>query len=110
MNNKKLEINVNNTIDYKYFTLTFDDNYVDVAIGLMKSMICNTSKELCFIIMTKSLNDSSINKLKETSLPIIIYYINKDLFKYSNSNWPIESTFRLIAPWIIEEEMEYLYI
>ena len=109
MNNKKLEINVNKTIDYKYFTLTFDDNYVDVAIGLMKSMICNTSKELCFIIMTKSLNDSSINKLKETSLPIIIYYINKDLFKYSNSNWPIESTFRLIAPWIIEEEMEYLY-
>ena len=42
MNKNKLEINVNNTSDYKYFLLTFDDNYVNVAIGLMKSMICNT--------------------------------------------------------------------
>jgi len=109
MNNNKLEINVNKTCNYKYFLLTFDDNYTNVAIGLMKSMICNTSKELCFIIMTKSLNDISIKKLKDTSLPIIIYYINQDLFNYSNSNWPIDSTFRLIAPWIIEEKMDYLY-
>lgn len=109
MNTNKLEINLNNKINYKYFLLTFDDNYVNVAIGLMKSMICNTSKELCFIVMTKSLNENSINKLRDTGFPVIIYYINKDLFKYRNSNWPIDSTFRLIAPWIIEEKMDYLY-
>lgn len=65
MNQNKLEISVNKTCDYKYFLLTFDDNYTNVAIGLMKSMICNTNKQLCFIIMTKSLNDSSIKKLKK---------------------------------------------
>ena len=109
MNYNKLEINVKKTCSYKYFLLTFDDNYANVAIGLMKSLICNTSKELCFIIMTKSLNENSISKLKETLLPTIIYYVDKDLFNYFNSNWPIDSTFRLIAPWVIEEKMDYLY-
>lgn len=112
MNDKKIVLNFDNQKNYKYFLLTFDDNYTNVAIGLIKSMIYNTKENLCFIIMSKSFNNDSIEKLKSLNLPMVIYYVNKDLFNYDefkHSSWPIDSTFRLIAPWIIEEKMDYLY-
>ena len=97
---------------YKYFLLTFDDNYVEQAIGLMKSILSNTNENICFIVFSTSFNKSSLEKLESINIPIIIYYIDSKLFNYDNpihSDWPIATMFRLIAPWIIEETMDYLY-
>ena len=104
-----IKINYNNNCQYKYFLLTFDDNYVGVAVSLIKSVIVNTSEKLCFIIFSNKFNQDSMSKLEALNIPIIIYNIGDESIRYNHNNWPIESTFRLIAPWIIEEEMDYLY-
>ncbi len=112
MNTNKLEINLNNEINYKYFLLTFDDNYVNVGIGLVKSILANTNEKVCFIVFTDKFNDTNLEKIKDTKVPFIIYYIDKTLFNYDlniHKSWPITTMFRLIAPWVIEEKMDYLY-
>lgn len=78
----------------------------------MKSILTNTNENVCFIVFSTSFKEDSIEKLKNINSPIIIYYIDSELFNYDNpihSAWPIHTMFRLIAPWIIEENMDYLY-
>lgn len=105
-------INVNYKIKYKYFLLTFDDAYVKMGGGITKSIIKNTKENVCFIVLTESLSDSSIARLKSYNIPFIIYYIKTDIIKYDSNihpNWPKISVARLLAPFIIEEECDYLY-
>ena len=108
----KLKINVDESKIYRYFLLTFDDNYVKMGGGLTHSIIKNTNENVCFIVFTQKLKDESIKTLKEFNIPFIIYFIddlninyNKDLHK----NWPSISVARLFAPFIIEENIDYLY-
>lgn len=107
----KVYINVDKSAKYQYFLLTFDDAFVLVGGGICKSILKNTDEKVCFIVFTENLNEDSLNKLKAYNIPFIIYFVSGDKIKYDASKyfWPRVSVIRLIAPFIIEEEMDYLY-
>lgn len=106
----KIYLNYHNNIQYKYILLTFDDNYVLQASELILSIKCNTKQKICFIVMVESLSDKSIDNLSNLDIPIIIYSIDSNIFDLKkDSKWPYIIFAKLIAPYIIEEEMEYLY-
>lgn len=106
----KVYLNYVNKKNYKYFLLTFDDNYILPASELILSIKSNTSYEICFIIMAEHFTDDTINQLKDLNVPCIIYYIDRNIFDLKKeSKWPYIIFAKLIAPFIIEEEMEYLY-
>ena len=113
MNIKKQYINWHENIDYKYFLLTVDDNYIEVASCLIESLRINTLKKLCFIIFTESLNVKTIDSLYNLNISFIIYYIDRKeigiIYDEKKYIWPYVSFFRIIAPFVIDEKIEYLY-
>lgn len=110
---EKININYDENIDYKYILLTFDDNYLNVASCLIKSLILNTSYNLCFIVFAEHFSEETISKLEKLKSSFIIYYIDKNIlnitYDESKHQWPYISFVRLLAPFIIEEKMDYLY-
>lgn len=113
MNNKKLEINLDKNANYKYFLLTFDDNFVGVTSCLIKSLCNNTNEKLCFIIFTENFETKTIEYLKNLNVPFIIYFVDKQALKISfdesKFQWPYISFVRILAPFLIEENIDYLY-
>jgi UDP-glucose:(galactosyl)LPS alpha-1,2-glucosyltransferase len=95
---------------YKYILLTFDNNYVLQSKELVLSINKNTSYNVCFIVITEFLNENSIEILKDLMIPFIIYTIDNNIFTLKQeSKWPYIIFAKLIAPFIIEEKMDYLY-
>lgn len=108
----KIMLNVDTKTKYKYFLLTFDDAYVFEGGGISNSIVKNTNENVCFIVFTESLSYASIEILKSYSIPFIIYFLSLDEINYNTNkhiNWPKISVIRLLAPYIIEEETDYLY-
>lgn len=110
---EKLCLNYLKDFKFKYFLLTFDDNYVDVASCLIKSLYNNSKENLCFIIFTEKFEKKTIEYLKKLNMPFIIYFVDNKLLNISYDaakfQWPFISFIRILAPFFIEENIDYLY-
>jgi lipopolysaccharide biosynthesis glycosyltransferase len=102
--------------------LASDENYAPYMATAMQSVMENANKErkYAFFILYKNLNEEILEKLKN-QVAVYPYFsiefinVSKEFEKYSMNmgnvgEWTIETYFRLISPWLLNEFDKIIYM
>lgn len=85
--------------------LTFDDNYVDQSINLILSIAAHNEAAISFICICPELSADNLAALLalEQGIQINCCEIRE---QFTTQKWPLCSMFRLLAPWILDNNIK----